>query len=176
MKKERKSDMEPVFSDLSLHLIDSRLITAAVVNLARVFGAGDRLITHVPVLSQILKSAALGLRNEQGGEDTREHEGGKDLHDVVEPWAGVGLGDVATGAERRNGSLGDDGTDLSGPSGDTVGGRAVAGGEALSRHDEGGGVGTPVKEQLDENVDGQHGVGTKVLEGETLIKILVCVT
>jgi hypothetical protein len=138
-------------------------------------GASDRLVAHVPVFSQVLKSAALGLRNEQCREDTREHEGRKYLHHVVEPWAGVGLGDVATGAKRGDGSLGDDGTNLSGTSRDTVGGRTVAGGEAFARHDEGSGVGTPVEEQLDEDVDGQHGMGAEVLEGETLEITLVSV-
>lgn len=27
-----------------------------------------------------------GLRNQKCGEDTREHEGAENLHDVVEPW------------------------------------------------------------------------------------------
>jgi hypothetical protein len=81
--------MQPDISDLSL----DRLIAAAVVGLTRVLSTRDRLVTHVPVLRQVLKSAALGLRNEKSGEDTREHEGREDLHDVVEPWAGVVLGD-----------------------------------------------------------------------------------
>jgi hypothetical protein len=167
--------MQPDFSDLSLRLGDSRLIAGAVVSLARVLSTRDCLVTHVPVLSQVLKSAALGLRNEQGGEDTREHEGREDLHDMVEPRAGVGLGDISTGSERRDGSLGDDGTDLARTSRDTVRGGPVASGEALSGHDEGGGVGSPVEEQLNEDVDAQHGVGAEVLEGETLTIILVCV-
>jgi hypothetical protein len=162
--------MQPDFLNLSLRLGDSRLIAAAVV-LTRVLSTRDCLVTHVPVLSQVLKSAALGLRNEQGGEDTREHEGGEDLHDMVEPRAGVALDDISTGSQRRDGSLGDDGTDLAGASGDTVRGGTVAGGEALSGHDEGGGVGSPVEEQLNEDVDGQHGVGAEVLEGETLLMI-----
>jgi hypothetical protein len=48
-----------------------------------------------------------------------------------------------------------------------VGGRPVASGEAFSRHDEGGGVGTPVEEKLDEDVDGQHAVGLDVIVGES---------
>ena len=34
---------------------------------------------------QLLEGATLGLGDEQGGEDTAEHEEGEDLHHVVEP-------------------------------------------------------------------------------------------
>jgi hypothetical protein len=173
-EERKRSDVQPNL-DLSLDLIDSRLIAAAVVGLARMLSTSDRLITHVPVLSQVLKSAALGLRDEKGGKDTREHEGGEDLHNVVEPWAGVGLCNVATGSERRDGSLGDNGTDLAGTCGDTVRGGTVASGETLSRNNEGGSVGAPVEEQLDEDVDAQHGVRAEVLECETLIMKLALV-
>lgn len=128
-----------------------------------VLSTSDALTTHIPVLGQVLKSAALGLRDEESGEDTGEHEGGEDLHDVVEPRALVRVGDVAAGSERSNGTLGDDGTDLARSSRDTVRGRPVAGGEALAGHDEGGSVRSPVEEQLDEDVDGQHTVGADLV-------------
>ena len=44
----------------------------------------------------------------------------------------------------------------------------VASWEALSGHDEGGRVGAPVEEELDEDVDGQHGVVAEVTVGESL--------
>jgi hypothetical protein len=144
----------------------------------------DALVTHVPILGQVLERAALGLGNEQRSEDTREHERGEDLHDVVEPRGGVGGGGVAANTERRDGTLRDDGTNLAGTGGETVGGGAVARGKALAGNNESSGVGAPwkslvsvcvddvmmrltVEEQLDEDVDSQHGVAGKVLVGET---------
>jgi len=58
--------------------------------------------------------------------NTAEHEESVDLHDVVEPWVGVGLGGVATGAKRTNEHLGEDRANLARSSGDTVRGGAVA--------------------------------------------------
>jgi len=84
-------------------------------------GTGDALTSHVPILGQILKSAALGLRDEESSEDTTEHEGREDLHNMVEPWARVSaiLGQTAS-SQRRDGSLGDDGADLARGGRDTV--------------------------------------------------------
>lgn len=58
----------------------------------------------VVVLGELLEGFALGLLDEQGGEDTAEHEKGVDLQDVVEPWAGVGGGGSA-GTEGSDGTL-----------------------------------------------------------------------
>lgn len=79
--------------------------------------------------SKLLESLALGLGDEEGGEATKKHEQGVDLHDMVEPRALVGGGGTA-GAERADEDLCDDGADLAGGGGDTVGGGTVAGGEA----------------------------------------------
>jgi len=62
--------------------------------------------------SQLFESFALGLWDEEGGEDTAQHEEGEDLHDVVDPWRGIGCGGAA-GSERSNESLSDDSTDFS---------------------------------------------------------------
>jgi hypothetical protein len=73
---------------------------------------------------KLLKSLALCLRDEEGGEAAQQHEKGVDLHDVVEPRALV-RGSGATSAERADEDLGDDGADLAGGGGDTVGGGTV---------------------------------------------------
>lgn len=112
--------------------------------------------------SKLLEGLALGLGDEEGGEDTAEHEESKDLEDVVQPRRSVS-GGGATDTERTDESLGDDGTDLAGSGGDTVGSRSVASREALSGDDEGGGVGAEVEEELGEDVDGKLGVGADVV-------------
>lgn len=108
----------------------------------------------------------LRLWNEQSCEDTRKHEGREDLHNVVEPGIGV-LGGGTTGAERGNGTLGDDGTNLTRASGNSVRCRSVASWKALARNNESGGVGSPVEKQLNENVDGQHGMAAEMVVSET---------
>ena len=80
--------------------------------------------------SKLLESLALGFRDQQCGENTAQHEEGVDFHDVVEPWVRVGLCRVTAGAKRTNEHLGDDGADLAGSGGDTVGGGTVASREA----------------------------------------------
>jgi hypothetical protein len=76
--------------------------------------ASDALVAHIPVHGEVLEGTTLGLGNEEGGEDTRKHESGENLHDVVEPWAWVVCGGVTTNAEGRDGTLSDDRTNLSG--------------------------------------------------------------
>lgn len=63
--------------------------------------------------------------------------------------------------------LTDDGTNLSGRSGNTVGGRPIPRGEALARDDEGGRVRTEVEEELSQDVHSQQAVLTKLVIGET---------
>lgn len=84
---------------------------------------------------------------------------------MVEPWASVVFGGSAC-SQRRDSGLGNDGTNFSRSGRDTVGGGPVARGKAFSRDDERCGVGTPIEEKLNENVDGQHTVGANVLVGE----------
>lgn len=90
--------------------------------------------------SELLESFALGLWDQKGSEDTKEHEEGVDLHDVVEPWGGVG-GSRTADAEGSNEHLGYDSTDLTRGGGEAVGGRPVASWEALAGNDEGCSVG-----------------------------------
>lgn len=97
---------------------------------------------------QLLESLALGLGDEEGGEDTAEHEEREDLHDVVEPWRLVVGGGMALGTEWSEDDLCDDGADLARGGGEAVGGGSVACWEAFSWHDEGGGVGAEVEEEL----------------------------
>jgi len=61
--------------------------------------------------SELFESLALGLWNEERGEDTAQHEEGEDLHDVVDPWGRIG-GSGTTGSEWSNKSLGNDRSDL----------------------------------------------------------------
>lgn len=95
---------------------------------------------------------------------------------MVEPGARVSLGRVAASAEGCNSALSDDGTDFARTSGDSMRGGAVASWEALARDDEGGGVGAPVEEELDQDVDGQHGVGAEVLKGEALFEVSLAIS
>ena len=116
--------------------------------------------------SQFLKGLTLGLRDEERGEDTAQHEESKDLHDMVEPWGGGGTLGSASGTKGTEHALGDDGADLARGGRQTVRGRAVAGGEALAGYDEGGGVRAEVEEELGEDVEGQERVFTKLVVGE----------
>ena len=50
---------------------------------------GRRVDQSVSILSrQLLQGLALGLGDEQSGEDTAKHEQSEDLHNVVEPGGG----------------------------------------------------------------------------------------
>jgi len=126
---------------------------------------------HVVLTGKLLKSLALGFWDEEGSENTTEHEEGEDLHDVIEPWRAGGFvwtrGDEATGTERSDSSLSNDGADLSRGSGDTVGAGTVTSWEAFTRNDEGGSVGSKVEEELDDNVKTELTVGRDLVEGET---------
>jgi len=128
----------------------------------RVIVLGTRNLT-----SEFLEGLSLGLRNEQSGEDTAEHEEGKDLHDVVEPWGRVGRGWVTLGSERAEHALGDDGTNLAGGGRNTVRGRSVAGGETLARNDEGGRVGSEVEEKLAKDIESEEATFTEMVIVET---------
>lgn len=72
---------------------------------------------------ELFQSLALGFRDEQSGKDTQDHEQGKDLHDVVEPWGRSrtgGAGFCAASSERAKDGLRDDGTNLARSGGETV--------------------------------------------------------
>mgnify|MGYP006900024593 CR=1 FL=1 len=107
---------------------------------------------------QQLKGLPLRLRDQQAGEASAEHEQSEDLHDVVEPWR---VGRTLGGApvhQRAKHALGDDGSNLSSSGADAMGGGTVARWEALSRHDERGGVGTEVEEELRDDVERQEAI------------------
>lgn len=89
--------------------------------------------------SKLLERLTLRLRNEKGGETTAKHEEGENLQYVVEPWRAVIFGG-ASGSQRSDETLRDDGTDLSRSGGNTVTGGPVACRETLSRYDEGCGT------------------------------------
>ena len=64
-----------------------------------------RGVGRVVVLAgELFESLALGLGDEEGGEDTAQHEESVDLEDVVQPGAGVGRGGTS-GSERSNSTL-----------------------------------------------------------------------
>ncbi|KAH9822789.1 dnaJ homolog-like protein subfamily C member 21 [Teratosphaeria destructans] len=131
--------------------------------------AEDVLLTW-DLAGELLEGETLGLGDEEGGEAAEQHEEGEDLHDVVEPGGGrgggVGVAGLGAGAEGAEDDLGDDGAELAGGGGEAVGGGAVAGGEALAGHDEGGGVGAEVEEELAEDVEGELAAGADVVVGE----------
>lgn len=83
--------------------------------------SGNTLITHIPILCKVFEGPTLSLGDEKCGENACEHEGRENLHDVVEPWVVIALGGT-TSAKRGDGTLGNDRANLSGASGDTVGG------------------------------------------------------
>ncbi len=91
---------------------------------------------------QLLERLALSLGDQQGGENTAEHEEGEDLHDVVEPGRGGAAWGGAAGPKGAEDDLGDDGADFARGGGETVRGGAVTGREAFAGYDEGGGVRT----------------------------------
>ena len=110
---------------------------------------------------EFLERLVLGLGEKEGREDTREHEQGEDLEDVVDPSA---LASAVLELESHD--LSDDGTELSGRGRDSVGGGAVASGEDLQKsqfsitieltgqgaylsgNDESGGVGAEILEEV----------------------------
>lgn len=107
---------------------------------------------------KLFERLALRLGDEEGGEDTAQHEQREDLQDVVEPWRAVFLGGAA-GTERTDETLGDDCTDLAGGGGDTMTSGPVSCGEALAGNDESGGVGAEVEEELGEHEAGEEAGG-----------------
>ena len=115
---------------------------------------------------QLLECLTLRLRDQQRREDAQEHEQGEDLHDVVEPWGGVLLGDLTLGAERAEYRLRDDGADLAGRGGQAVRGGAVAGGETLAGNDEGRSVRAKVEEELAQNVKSEQSTLRELVVGE----------
>lgn len=136
-------------------LSGNRLGLSGSLDIARVTGV-------VILTRELLKSLAGSLGNEEGGGTAEKHEEGKDLEDVVEPRGGVGLGGT-TGTETGNGTLTNDGTNLTGGGRDTVRGRTVTGREDFTRNDEGGCVGAKVEEELSNDVDGEEAVGGKLV-------------
>ena len=115
---------------------------------------------------QLLERLALRLGDERGGADAAQHEQGVDLHDVVEPGRRVGARDGAARAQRADDHLGDDGADLARGGRQAVRGGAVARGEALAGHDEGGGVGAEVEEELRDDVEGEEALGADLVVRE----------
>ena len=116
-------------NDLLLRRLLARIIDMGV-------GVGILLVAR-----QLLEGLALRLRDAQGREDTEEHEQCVNLHDVTLVWVGDCLGGCAFGAQLRDTGLADDGADFAHAGGETVGGGAVACGEAFAGDDEGGCVG-----------------------------------
>lgn len=118
---------------------------------------------------EFLKSPSLGLRDQQGSEDTAQHEESEDLHDVVQPWAGSSASRArlsTTSSERTEHTLSDDSTDLASTSGDTVAGGSVTGRETFTGNDECGRVGTKVEEELSQDVEGKDRVVAERVESE----------
>lgn len=94
----------------------------------------------VVLAAELFKSLAGRLGDEERGEAAEEHEEGVDLEHVVHPGGRV-VSRGAASAERGDGALADDGSDLARGGRDTMGRGAVAGREDFTGDDEGGGVG-----------------------------------
>lgn len=105
------------------------------------------------LLGQLFEGLSLGLGNEEGDEESTEHEEGENLHDVVKPTSGgLTVSSTVVVNQSTNNDLGDNSSDLTSSGRDTVGRRSVSGGEHLSGNNEGGGVGAKVFKELTQNV------------------------
>lgn len=110
---------------------------------------------------KLLECLALRLGDQECREDSDQHEESEDLHDVVQPWRGSSAAGASLGtsrAQRSDQDLGNDGTELSGSSRDTVRGRPVTRGEYFTRDDERGSVGSEVLEEVAEDVESELSV------------------
>ena len=119
---------------------------------------------------ELLKSLPLGLRDQETGENTAQHEERENLHDVVEPWGGSGTLGVwfgAPGSERTEHALSNDSTNFAGCSRDTVRGGPVTSGEAFAGNDKGGCIWSEVEEELSKNVEGQEATLAQLVVGES---------
>lgn len=129
---------------LNMHLLSSDHLTRVGLPAALVpnpAANGVKVGRAWDLARQLLERLPLRLGDQQRGEDTAEHEQRKDFHDVVEPWRRIGRGRVTPNTEGPEDNLGDDGADLTGGGGETVGGGAVARGETFTGYDERGCVG-----------------------------------
>jgi hypothetical protein len=96
---------------------------------------------------ELFESLALGFWNQEGRENTRQHEQGEDLENVLNE--SVGTTDITKTGES---DLGDNSTKLAGSGRDTVGGGTVTGGEDLSRNDKSRRVGAKVLEEVRQTI------------------------
>lgn len=120
------------------NILDARPLGLAIVRLV----VNDTVVRVgiVILATELLKSLAGSLGNQESGEAAEKHEEGIDLEDVIHPGSLILVGGTV-GAEDGDGALTDDGTDLARGGRDTVGGGTVAGREDLAGNNEGGGVG-----------------------------------
>lgn len=120
---------------------------------------------HTTLLN-LLKGHALGLGDEEGGQETEGHDTGKDSEQLGQEGVLAGLTtDLSDLVEEEGGQ---DGTELARGGRDTVGGGADTGGEDLTGDDEGGSVGSEVEEELGQGEDGDEegDDGLELVEGE----------
>ena len=125
----------------------------------------DTLPAHIPILGQILKRAPLGLRNKQRRKNATKHKRGENLHNMIKPRGRVPR--IRTPrTQRRDRSLRNDRADLARTRRNAMRRGPIPRREALAGHNESRRVGPPVEEELDQDVDPEHGVVAQVLEGE----------
>jgi len=148
----------------SAFAVATRLLLLSMT-IQSVLGVVVRSGSKVILVRQLLQSLALGLGNQEGDNETDEHEQGKDLEQLGDE----GVGTTAI-LQLRETNLGNDGAQLAGTGGDTVTGGTVTGREDLTGDDEGGRVGSEVLEELgggkEEDEEGDRVVADLVV-GET---------
>lgn len=114
-------------------------------------------VAFLVLVREVFERLLLRLGDEQRRGDARQHEEGKDFHDVLDELVLAADVDELTKAK-----LGNDGAELSGRGGDTVCGRAVTGGEGFTGNDEGRRVGPKVLEEIGEAVEEHEYVGARL--------------
>lgn len=120
----------------------------------------------VVFLANLLQSHSLGLRNQERCETSKQHEKSEDLDNVRKETVLVVLGTSVVHQSTKT-RLGNNGTNLTGGSRNTVGRRSVSGWETLTWDNESGGVGAKVLKELTQDVESQLTVLAKLVVGET---------
>lgn len=113
---------------------------------------------------EFFESLVLGLGNQEGREDTRQHEESENLENVLDEF--VCTTDITELSET---DLSNDSSKFAGSSRDTVCSRTVPSWESLTRYNESGGVGAEVLEEVGQAVEEDEGLGGGGGGGELVV-------